>query len=143
MWTFSFHIRRRRHTARPSHAPHRSSITRKNMRSKQSSTPGARGEDVSCNTSCTGRAIHTLTTRGSDTRTFMPPNFSKLLCFQTPLRLDDWKYKETMIPTPPPHLLPILRQLTENLSTAFICPSRKRTHKCLTHLPRSLSPLVI
>ena len=52
-------------------------------------------EDESSNTSYTGRAIHTPTTLGLITRTYMPPKHCQTFTFLTPLRLDDQQYKET------------------------------------------------
>ena len=53
-------------------------------------------EDESSNTSCIGRAIHTPTTLGLITRTYMPPRHCQTSTFLTPLRLDDQQYKEAL-----------------------------------------------
>jgi len=52
-------------------------------------------EDENFNTSCIGRAIHTPTTHGLITRTYMPLTHWQILCLQILLRLDDLQYKET------------------------------------------------
>ena len=53
-------------------------------------------EDESSNTSCTGRVIHTPTTPGLITRTYMPLKHCQTSTFLTPLRLDDQRYKRTL-----------------------------------------------
>ena len=52
-------------------------------------------EDESSNILCTGRVIHTPTTPGLITRTYMLLKHCQTFTFLTPLRLDDQQYKET------------------------------------------------
>jgi len=52
-------------------------------------------EDKNFNTLCIGKAIHTLTTPGLITRTYMPQTHWQTFILQTPLQLDDPQYKET------------------------------------------------
>ena len=52
-------------------------------------------EDENFNTSCIGRAIHTLMIPGLITRTYMLLTYWQTSCLQIPLRLDDLQYKET------------------------------------------------
>ena len=81
--------------AHPSHVLLQSSIVKRSMKSKPSWMPGDMGEDVSCNTSCIGKATPIRTTRGSITRTSTPRKFSKnsYSLILTPPRLDDLMYK--------------------------------------------------
>jgi len=95
----------------PLHALLRSSIVRRNTRLKQSSMPGGRGEDVSCNISCTGRATHTPMTHGLRTKTSTPQNSLPSSCIPTLLWLDDQQYKGMTLVVSNPHLLPISRHL--------------------------------
>ena len=65
-------------------------------------------EDESSNTSCTGRVIHTPTTPGLITRTYMPLKHCQTSTFLTPPRLDDQQYKEALkIPKRTPIPLPL------------------------------------
>jgi len=139
-WISSCYIRRRRHMARPSHAPLRSSIAKKNTRSKQSSMPDAKGEDISCSTSCTGKATHTLMTHGLHIKTSTPLNSLWSSCIPTLLQLDDQQYKTHHLCSQNPHLPFIPSEPSEELSTAFICPSLAT---CLVLPRRSLSPPTI
>jgi len=136
MWTFSSHIRKWRHTARHSRALLRSSIAKKNMRSKQFWTPGTRGEDVNCNTSCTGRAIHTQMTHGLRIKTSMPPNSLQNSCIPTPLWLDNQRYKKTplslskSLSSPCP---PTTEELAESLRYFYLSFSPLKRHVSPIH----------
>ena len=101
----SLRIRRWKHMAHPSHVPLRSSIVKRSTKSKPSWMPDDKGEDVSCNTSCTGKATPTWTIHGSITKISMPRKFSKSSCslILTPLWLDDPMYKYAQ---QNPHCLP-------------------------------------
>jgi len=57
---------------------------------------GIMAEDKNFNTLCTGKAIHTLMIHGLITKTYMLPTHWQTSCWQTPLRLDDLQYKETI-----------------------------------------------
>ena len=53
-------------------------------------------EDENFNTSCTGKVIHTLTTPGLITRTYMLLKHCQTFIFLTPPQLDDQQYKELL-----------------------------------------------
>ena len=80
---------------RPSHALLRSSITKKNTKSRQSSMPDRKGVDVSYSTSCIGRATPTRMTHGFHTPTCMQKSCWRTFDFRIPLWLGDWVYKTT------------------------------------------------
>ena len=90
-----------------SHDLHRSSIVKKNTKLKTFLVQDDMAEDKGSNTSCIGRAIHTLTTPGLITRTYTPRMHCQTFTFQTPLWLDNQQYKEA-IEIPKQILIPSL-----------------------------------
>ena len=126
--------------ARLSHTLLQSSIMKKNTKSKQSSMPDAKGEDVSYSTSCTGRATHTLMTHGSHQKTSMPPNSSQNSCIPTLPWLDDRKYKRPIaLSTRHPHL-PFGLLSPSRTTKISLLLSSVHLLPCLTPRHQSLSP---
>ena len=63
-------------------------------------------EDESSNTLCIGRVIHTPTTPGLITRTYMLPKHYQTSIFLTPLQLDNQQYKKRPLKSPRRILIP-------------------------------------
>ena len=82
------------------HAHLRSLIAKKNTKSRTFWMPDNMDKVVNSNTSYTGRVIHTLTTHGLITRTYMRLTFSKNFILPTPLWLDKLKYKKVPVFSP-------------------------------------------
>jgi len=83
-------------------------------------------EDENFNTSCIGRVIHTLTTPGLITRTYMPQTHWQTSISQTLLRLDDLQYKETI-----------------EISQTILIPTSLWLSTTLQHLRQSTAPFVL
>ena len=93
---------------------------------------GVKGKDVSCSTSCTGKATHTQMTYGLHIKTSIPLNSLQNSCIPTLPWLDDRRYKSHHFPYQIPIFPLSLIEQSEELSTAFICPSLKHNMSCLS-----------
>jgi len=100
-------------------------ITKKSTRLRTFKMHSDMAEDENFNTLCIGRVIHTPTTPGLITRTYMPQTHWQTSCWQTLLQLDDLQYKET----------------TRNLQTILI-PTSLWLSNTLQHLLLSTAPSV-
>ena len=74
-----------------------SSIAKKSMKLRTFWMLDNTDKDINFNTSSTGRAIHTPTTHGLITRTYMHLTFSRNSILLTPLWLDELKYKRSNV----------------------------------------------
>ena len=101
--------------------------------------PDTMDEVVNFNISYTGRAIHTLTTRGLTTKTYTHPTFSRNSILPTLLRLDKLKYKKPRVFH---QLIPILlfhssqQQLKRSLHCFY-------PYLLTTNMSHSTSPIYI
>jgi len=134
----------------------RSSIVKKNTKSRTFWMHSIMAEVENFNTLCIGRVIHTLTTPGLITRTYMLLMHWQTSCLQILLRLDDLQYKETteisqmiLIPTSPwlfntlQQLLPFTAPFALTIQTysSLFTPhtTAQPSQQCLAHPPPSSS----